>query len=131
MRLGCVRDAVAHSGGGGGGADLSKLTLAKRADIPHETNVAKNAQASGDHSWSNPDTKETYMKMYNEYHRLRSGYDTCHGCRFLPALYKTYRCVRAVCSRPQFSKRVPARAALLSARSPDETVVGWGGAAQL
>ena len=85
----------------GRSADLSKLTLAKRADIPHETNVAKNAQASGDHSWSNPDTKETYMKMYNEYHRLRSGYDTCHGCRFLPALYKTYRCVYACAVRVQ------------------------------
>jgi hypothetical protein len=76
------------------GADLSKLTLAKRTDIPNEVNVAKGAQANGDHSWSNPETKDTYMKMYNEYHRLRSGYDTCHGCRFLPALYKTYRCVQ-------------------------------------
>lgn len=73
---------------------MSKLTLAKRTDIPNEVNVAKGAQANGDHSWSNPETKDTYMKMYNEYHRLRSGYDTCHGCRFLPALYKTYRCVQ-------------------------------------
>ena len=84
----------------GRSADLSKLTLAKRADIPHETNVAKNAQASGDHSWSNPDTKETYMKMYNEYHRLRSGYDTCHGCR-LP-LFMTQTTLRGY--RPMMSK---------------------------
>lgn len=43
------------------------------------------------HSWTNPETKDTYMKMYNEYHKLRSGNNSCHGCRYLSSLYKQYK----------------------------------------
>eukprot|EP00240_Pyramimonas_obovata_P004327 CAMPEP_0118935210 /NCGR_PEP_ID=MMETSP1169-20130426/15150_1 /TAXON_ID=36882 /ORGANISM="Pyramimonas obovata, Strain CCMP722" /LENGTH=368 /DNA_ID=CAMNT_0006878207 /DNA_START=198 /DNA_END=1301 /DNA_ORIENTATION=- len=66
------------------------VPLSQRSDIEHEVNISKGAQTEG-HSWTNPDTKDTYMKMYNEYHRLRSGYNSCHGCRYLPALYKTFK----------------------------------------
>jgi len=69
----------------------SHVPLSQRTDIAHEVDVAKGAQGGAEHSWTNPDTKDTYMKMYNEYHRLRSGYNSCHGCRYLPALFKTYR----------------------------------------
>mmetsp|Transcript_13325 Transcript_13325/g.18203 ORF Transcript_13325/g.18203 Transcript_13325/m.18203 type:complete len:406 (-) Transcript_13325:121-1338(-) len=69
----------------------SKVPLSQRSDISRENMVQKGSQADGKHSWTNPETKDTYMKMYNEYHRLRSGYDSCHGCRYLPALYKTYK----------------------------------------
>jgi len=68
----------------------SHVPLSERGDIEHEVNITKGAQTEG-HSWTNPETKDTYMKMYNEYHRLRSGYSSCHGCRYLPAVYKTYK----------------------------------------
>mmetsp|Transcript_35737 Transcript_35737/g.43135 ORF Transcript_35737/g.43135 Transcript_35737/m.43135 type:complete len:405 (-) Transcript_35737:706-1920(-) len=61
-----------------------------------ETKKASGLQKGGKHSWTNPNTKDTYMKMYNEYHRLRSGADSCHGCRYLPAVYKQYPKINSV-----------------------------------
>jgi predicted TPR repeat methyltransferase len=29
--------------------------------------------------------------MYNEYHKLRSGENVCHSCRFLEGLFKLYK----------------------------------------
>ena len=29
--------------------------------------------------------------MYNEYHKLRSGANVCHSCRFLEGLFKLYK----------------------------------------
>ena len=46
---------------------------------------------SGKQSWSNPAHRETYKTMYNEYHKLRSGANVCHSCRFLDGLFKLYK----------------------------------------
>mmetsp|Transcript_31141 Transcript_31141/g.77507 ORF Transcript_31141/g.77507 Transcript_31141/m.77507 type:complete len:392 (+) Transcript_31141:217-1392(+) len=45
---------------------------------------------SGKQSWANPEHRETYKAMYNEYHKLRSGANVCHSCRFLEGLFKIY-----------------------------------------
>ena len=46
---------------------------------------------SGKQSWANPEHRETYKTMYNEYHKLRSGANVCHSCRFLDGLFKLYK----------------------------------------
>lgn len=46
---------------------------------------------SGKQSWANPEHRQTYKTMYNEYHKLRSGVDVCHSCRFLEGIFKLYK----------------------------------------
>jgi len=53
--------------------------------------TAQTHTQSGKQSWANPEHRETYKTMYNEYHKLRSGVDVCHSCRFLEGLYKIYK----------------------------------------
>ena len=46
-----------------------------------KTTVNTNVQ-SGKQTWTNPQHREMYKTMYDEYHKLRSGANVCHSCRF-------------------------------------------------
>jgi 2-polyprenyl-3-methyl-5-hydroxy-6-metoxy-1,4-benzoquinol methylase len=54
------------------------------------TTVNTNVQ-SGKQTWTNPQHREMYKTMYDEYHKLRSGANVCHSCRFLDGIKKRYK----------------------------------------
>lgn len=55
-----------------------------------KTTVNTNVQ-SGKQTWTNPQHREMYKTMYDEYHKLRSGANVCHSCRFLDGIKKRYK----------------------------------------
>jgi len=85
--------------------------------VPQPRASSRTHRQNGKQSWANPEHRETYQTMYNEYHKLRSGSDVCHSCRFLDGIFKIYKfktlldagCGTAVMVRKLRQKGIDAR----------------------
>jgi 2-polyprenyl-3-methyl-5-hydroxy-6-metoxy-1,4-benzoquinol methylase len=72
------------------GEENDSIMVNTKEALTTTTTINTNVQ-SGKQTWTNPQHREMYKTMYDEYHKLRSGANVCHSCRFLDGIMKRYK----------------------------------------